>query len=201
MTVILNQDIAVTVTEPAAPCHPPMMELLKADLRGMSVGHPQVVFWPWYLLTIPAFLTMFIHRASVAVSIKGGKFGLHASRLLWRLNVFVSGCDIMTGARIGPALSFPHPMGIVIGEAVIGRNATILQHVTIGKRKLSDSSEPASYPVIGDNVTIMAGAVVAGRVRIGDGATIGANSVVLDDIPPGAVAVGCPARVITKDKK
>ncbi len=98
-------------------------------------------------------------------------------------------------ARIGPGLLLPHPVGIVVGDDVeIGDNATIYQHVTLGQRGARDQS----YPVIGHNVVIYAGAVIIGNITIGDGAVIGANAVVTGDVPAGATAVGIPARISTR---
>ena len=78
----------------------------------------------------------------------------------------------------------PHPVGIVIGEGCsIGENATIYQHVTIGRRSRNDPR----YPVIGGNVVLYPGAVIIGPVRIGKFARVGANQVVSLDLPDGSV--------------
>jgi serine O-acetyltransferase len=91
---------------------------------------------------------------------------------------------------------FPHPVGIVIGEGVrLGERVTIYQSVTLGGARLGDW-KAGRYPSIGDDVTIFAGAVILGAVTVGAGATIGANSVVLSDVPPGHTAVGAPARIL-----
>jgi serine O-acetyltransferase len=108
------------------------------------------------------------------------------------------GCYLSPRARIGPGLRLPHPVGIVIGEGVvIGEGCTIYQHVTIGARRRGDWQR-GLYPFIGDNVVLFAGAVLAGAIRVGDRSTIGANAVVLDDVPPESTAVGNPARVLAK---
>jgi serine O-acetyltransferase len=105
------------------------------------------------------------------------------------------GCFLAETAQIGPGCHFPHPVGIVIGEGVvIGRGCTIFQNVTIGARRLGEGSR-GMYPVLEDDVTVFAGAVITGPVTIGRGATIGANAVVTTDVPPGSVAVGVPAKV------
>ncbi|MHB1490850.1 MAG: serine O-acetyltransferase [Cellulomonas sp.] len=89
-----------------------------------------------------------------------------------------------------------HPQGIVIGGgAIIGAGCTLLQNVTLGER-FADGRPPHGYPQVGDGVTIGAGACVLGAVRVGDRARIGANSVVLSDVPAEGVAVGSPARVL-----
>jgi len=89
--------------------------------------------------------------------------------------------------RLPPDVHMPHPYGIVIHpQAVIGHRVTVMQQVMIGGRDRDENIAP----VIGDDVTIGAGARVLGDVRIGNGATIGANAVVTRDIPPGATVVG-----------
>lgn len=103
------------------------------------------------------------------------------------------GLDIVVGSDIDGGLYIPHPIGVVIAPNQIGKNCSIIGAVTIGMRNTWD------FPTIGDEVFIGAGARVLGGIRIGNGAVIGANSVVLNDLPDGAVAVGIPAR-ITKIK-
>ncbi len=107
-------------------------------------------------------------------------------------------CYISPRAQIGPRLRLPHPVGIVIGEGVvIGAGCTIYQHVTLGGRRIGDWRRGA-YPVVGDDVVLFAGAVLAGSLSIGDRATVGANAVVLVDVPADNTAVGNPARAIPK---
>jgi serine O-acetyltransferase len=100
------------------------------------------------------------------------------------------GLEISPGADIGGGLYIAHPIGCVIAAKHIGKNTSIIAAVTIGMRNKWE------FPVIGDNVLIGAGARVLGGIRVGDGASIGANAVVLDDIPDGATAVGIPAKVV-----
>lgn len=96
--------------------------------------------------------------------------------------------------RLPADVHMPHPYGIVLHrQAVIGHRVTIMQQVMIGGRE----DDPNIAPVIGDNVAIGAGARILGDVRIGKGATIGANAVVTRDIPPGATVVGADRIVAT----
>ena len=97
-------------------------------------------------------------------------------------------------------VKFPHPVGIVIvRDVVIGKNCTIYQNVTIGKKKYGFFEDKNT--VIGDNVTIFANACIIGNVNIGDNAIIGAGAIVLDDVPANAVVAGNPAKVIKYRKK
>jgi serine O-acetyltransferase len=105
----------------------------------------------------------------------------------------VAGCDIPLNTKIGGGLMIPHPVGIVIGPGSrIGRNCLIGQGVTLGVK----GGAGGDFPILEDGADVSAGAKVLGAVTIGKGATVGANAVVLKDVPPGAVAVGVPARII-----
>ncbi len=100
------------------------------------------------------------------------------------------GLEIPSGADVGGGLYIAHPIGTVIMPKRIGRNCSVIAAVTIGMR-----SEWA-FPEIGDNVFVGAGARVLGGICIGNDVTIGANAVVVHDVPDGATVVGVPARVI-----
>lgn len=100
----------------------------------------------------------------------------------------VSGADIPLNCNIGGGLLIPHPNGIVIHpHASIGPNCLIFQQVTLG------TLAQGGTPVLGGHVDLGAGAKILGNVRIGDHAVVGANAVVLHDVPARAVAVGIPA--------
>lgn len=107
-----------------------------------------------------------------------------------KLNVIFGGCIIGRGADFGPEFVLVHSQGVVINSSVRGGRHVVLEHqVTIG-------AEKGQVPVLGDDVFVGAGAKVIGAVTIGAHARIGANAVVVDDIPAGATAVGVPARVV-----
>lgn len=104
------------------------------------------------------------------------------------------GIYLPRGASIGPGLRIHHFGGIVISPNVtIGRNCTLRNNVCIGNRHGGNDT-----PTIGDNVEFGVGSVVIGNIRVGNNARIGANAVVLRDVPENASAVGVPARLISR---
>ena len=113
------------------------------------------------------------------------------ARLISQLGRFFTGIEIHPGAKIGKGLFIDHGMGVVIGEtAEIGDNVTIYHGVTLGGTGKDNGKR---HPTVGNNVIIGCGAKILGPISIGDGAKIGANSVVLKDVPKGKTAVGIPA--------
>lgn len=109
------------------------------------------------------------------------------------------------GVKIGPGFYVPHPLGIVIGGATIGKNFTISQNCTIGGRKPVGAYkvEPAGWYAkdtitIGDWVFMGTGSCVFGPIKIGDNVIIGANSIVTKNVPSNVMVAGIPARVIKK---
>lgn len=116
-----------------------------------------------------------------------------APRVIGRLIRVLYSCEISYLARIDESVVFPHKgLGVVIGDEVqIGARCRILQNVTIGGR----GGVPGG-PTLDEDVLVGAGASVLGPVHVGAGASIGANAVVLHDVPPGYVAVGVPARLL-----
>jgi serine O-acetyltransferase len=111
-----------------------------------------------------------------------------------KLNV-LGGCIIGRGADFGEGFVLVHSNGVVINTSVKGgRNVVIEHQVTIG-------AEKGLSPVLGDGVFIGAGAKVLGAVRIGNGAKVGANAVVLEDVPEAATVVGIPARVVKRGEE
>jgi serine O-acetyltransferase len=114
------------------------------------------------------------------------------------LNVVIFGIEVSPRVKIEGGLFLPHTVGTVIGAASIGRNCTIMQGVTLGALESDLNFSPATRPVIGNDVVIGSGAKVLGGISVGDHAKIGANAVVLCDVPAYAVAVGVPARILER---
>ena len=122
----------------------------------------------------------------------------HKLFFLARLNSQVArhltGIEIHPGAKIGRRFVIDHGMGIVIGETTeIGDDCLIYHGVTLGG---TGKDHGKRHPTLGNNVMVSAGAKVLGPFKVGDGARIAANAVVLTEIPPEATAVGVPARVV-----
>lgn len=119
--------------------------------------------------------------------------------VLSKMAEMLFGVTIGVSAKIGKRLVIEHSGAIVIhGNAVIGDDCVIRQGVTIGNRRLN---EPFAAPSLGHRVNVGAGAKILGAVQIGDDAEIGANAVVLQNVPPNSIAVGIPARIIFRDGK
>jgi serine O-acetyltransferase len=119
-----------------------------------------------------------------------GRFTSHIGR-------FLTGIEIHPGATIGRRFFIDHGMGVVIGEtAEIGNDCTLYHGVTLGGTSWNAGKR---HPTLGNGVVIGAGAKVLGPIMVGDRAKIGSNAVVVRDVPPGATAVGIPARIIAED--
>jgi serine O-acetyltransferase len=118
-------------------------------------------------------------------------------RLYWlafRITETMTGISIPKSVRVGPGLRIYHFGTIFVhGKSVLGANCTLRQGVTIG-----DKGDNGPVPVLEDDVDLGAFAQILGGVRVGRGAKVGAMSVVLRDVPPGAVAVGVPARIVDR---
>jgi serine O-acetyltransferase len=159
---------------------------------GLSGVKGAIVGW----ITSPGFVIVTWWRLAKRLR-SGGRVGRALSWIILRSCLTGRGCYISLLAEIGPGLILPHPIGLVIGEGVrIGRSVTLYQSVTLGRHGLSE----AEYPEIKDRVVVYAGAVVIGAVTVGEAAIIAANAVVNRDVPPGAVAAGIPARVLSNRK-
>lgn len=147
----------------------------------------------WEVITCyPGLHAIVLHRPAHWCWVHGlkwlGRFISHCARWL-------TGIEIHPGAVIGQRVFFDHAMGVVVGEtAEIGDGCTIYQGVTLGGTSLYKGAK--RHPTLGKDVVVSAGAKVLGGFVVGDGAKIGSNAVVIKPVPPGATAVGIPARII-----
>jgi len=121
------------------------------------------------------------------------------ARLISQVARFFTGIEIHPGAKIGKRLFIDHGMGVVIGEtSVIGDNVLIYQGVTLGGTGLVTGKR---HPTIGNNVVIGTGANILGDITIGDNSYVGANAVVIKDVPADSTVVGVPGRITKQDGK
>ncbi len=142
-------------------------------------------------LCYPGLHAVWIHRAAHRMWATPG-LRLPA-RVLSQLNRALTGIEIHPGAVIGRRFFIDHGMGVVIGEtAEVGDDVMIYHGVTLGGRSMERVKR---HPTLGDGVTVGAGARILGPITVGAGAQVGANSVVVKDVPPGAVVVGVPGQV------
>jgi serine O-acetyltransferase len=150
----------------------------------------------WEVITCyPGLHALLFHRLS---------HWLWGKRLRWlaRLNShiarFLTGIEIHPGASIGRRFFIDHGMGVVIGEtAEVGDDCTLYHGVTLGGTSWNKGKR---HPTLGRGVVIGAGAKVIGPITVGDGARVGSNAVVVKNVPPGATAVGIPARIILDEQ-
>ena len=165
-----------------------MFRELREDIRSVFDRDPAARSF-WEVLTCyPGIHALIMHRLAHWLWSRRlrwlGRFTAHLSRML-------TGIEIHPGATIGRRFFIDHGMGVVIGEtAVIGDDVTLYHGVTLGGTSLEAKKR---HPTLGNNVVVGAGAKVLGPIMIGDDARIGANAVVVRDMPPHHPAVGVPA--------
>ena len=155
------------------------------------------------ILTYPGVKAVFFHHIS-NFFYKAG-FDLVA-RIISQTVRFFTGIEIHPGAKIGKNLFIDHGMGVVIGEtSEIGNNVTIYHAVTLGGSSPSIDSErqrhEKRHPTIGNEVVIGSGAQIIGPVKVGNGARIAANAVVVKDVPECTTMVGVPAKAVKLENK
>lgn len=172
-----------------------MFKLLNYDLERVLKEDPAAKSKIEVLLLYPCIHALIAYRIS-HFFYKHNRFFI--ARLISQLSRFFTGIEIHPGATIGKGLFIDHGMGVVIGEtAEIGNDVTIYHGVTLGG---TGKNKGKRHPTIGNNVLIGTGAKVLGPITVGDNAKIGANSVVLHNVPEGATAVGLRAKNILKNK-
>ena len=163
---------------------------LCGDMRELSaLRFVMACFNPRIVPVVLVRLAEFFHANHLGVFAK----------LCAMLNVAIFGIEVSPKVKIAGGLFLPHTVGTVIGAACIGSNCTIMQGVTLGAVESDLSFTLAARPVIGNEVLIGSGAKILGGITVGDHARIGANAVVLCDVPAYAVAVGVPAKIIIKN--
>jgi serine O-acetyltransferase len=173
-----------------------MFARLKEDIRAVFDRDPAARS-AWEVLTCyPGLHALVWHRAVVHPLWRSGFLWL--ARWLAHWSRWLTGIEIHPGATIGRRVFIDHGMGIVIGEtAVVGDDCTLYHGVTLGGTSWKAGKR---HPTLGRSVVIGAGAKILGPIEVGDGAKVGCNAVVVRAVPPGATAVGIPARIVTAEE-
>ncbi len=171
--------------------HRPLLEVLAEDLEAAHQHDPAARSKLEVALGYPGVHAVWVYRLAHRMWQEPGL--RLAARLLSQTARAVTGVEIHPAARIGRRLFIDHGMGVVVGEtAEVGDDVVLFHGSTLGGKTMRHGKR---HPTLGDRVVVGAGAKVLGPVWIGDGAQIGANAVVVHDVPPGAIAVGVPAKV------
>ena len=170
-----------------------MFKGLKYDIDNILDIDPAARNWLEVLLLYPSIRVLIYYK--IAHFFYGKKL-FFTARVFSQLGRFFTGIEIHPGATIGKGLFIDHGMGVVIGEtSVVGDNVILYHGVTLGG---TGKHKGKRHPTIGNNVVIGTGAKVLGPITVGNGAKIGANAVVLENVPANATAVGIPAKILSK---
>ena len=171
-----------------------MFDRLREDIACIRERDPAARS-SWEVLTCyPGLHALVMHLWAHACWRAGFKW---LGRFISQFGRWFTGIEIHPGATIGRRVFIDHGMGVVIGEtAEVGDECTIYQGVTLGGTSLTKGSK--RHPTLGKGVIVSAGAKVLGGFVVGDGARVGSNAVLLQPVPPGATAVGIPARIVQK---
>lgn len=170
-----------------------MLSSARRDLQRIKREDPAARSTLEIVLCYPGLQAVWAHRFSHWLWQHNAKL---PARFLAELMRKWTGVEIHPGAVLGSGVFIDHATGVVIGEtAEVGDNVTIYHGVTLGGTSLDRIKR---HPTIGDNVTIGAGAKVLGAITVGAGSQIGANSVVVKPVPPGAVVVGVPGQIVNR---
>jgi serine O-acetyltransferase len=150
----------------------------------------------WDVLFYPGVSALVLHRAGHWLW-EGRLFFL--ARLINHFARFLTGIDIHPGAKIGKRFFLDHGFSVIGESAEIGDDVTIYQHVTLGGTNPTTGVGGKRHPTLRDRVVVGSGAQVLGPIEVGEGAKIGANSVVTRDVAPGQTVVGIPAKPVPVD--
>ncbi|WDH85226.1 serine O-acetyltransferase [Paenibacillus urinalis] len=171
-----------------------MFKKLKSDIQAVFDNDPAARSRFEVIFTYSGLHAIWAHR--LAHHFYG--WGWYTvARIISQFSRFMTGIEIHPGATIGNRLFIDHGMGVVIGETCeIGDDVVIYQGVTLGG---TGKEKGKRHPTIGNNVVISSGSKVLGSFKVGDYSNIGANSVVLREVPPNSTVVGIPGRVVKQD--
>ena len=166
---------------------------IKKDFLAVTNRDPAFKNKIELLYAYPGVWAIVNYRIANKIYKKGFK---RIARFIMAINQLFTNIDIHPGANIGENVFIDHGIGVVIGEtAIVGNNVTIYQGVTLGGVSLNPGKR---HPTIENDVTVGAGAKILGNITIGKESRIGANSVVVKDVPPYSTVVGIPGKVIKR---
>ena len=169
--------------------------VVRRDIDSVLERDPAARNWFEVAICYPGLHALWSYRVAHGLWVRNFKT---TARVLSQCTRWVSGIEIHPGAKIGPAFFIDHGMGVVIGEtAEIGPNVTLYHGVTLGGTSLNKGKR---HPTLGENVVVGAGAKILGAITIGDNSRIGANAVVVKEVPPDSVVVGVPGQIIHRSK-
>lgn len=173
-------------------------EKLAADYKAMANREASFLRIQWKFLTDAGFRAVYLYR--VGHWCRKHRMKLLSELLLRAMHLFCH-CSIAPAAEIGPAFTIRHTGDVIVGGATkIGSHCDIRQGVTFGG-SVNKERNGQTQPIVGDHVLVGTGGKILGPVIVGDNVTVGANAVVISDIPSNTIAAGVPARVIRKDGK
>jgi serine O-acetyltransferase len=173
-----------------------LFKTLREDIQTVFAKDPAARSTLEVIFCYPGLHALWFHRFTHFLWQHKLRF---LARLLSHINRFLTGIEIHPGARIGRRFFIDHGAGVVIGEtAEIGDDVLLYQGVALGGTTLKKGKR---HPSIGNNVVMGTGAVALGAITIGDGAKVGAGSVVVKSVPPGATVVGIPGRITGDHRK
>lgn len=172
-----------------------MFSSIREDIASIKERDPAARS-TWEVVTCyPGLHAIVVHRLAHWCWLHEWKW---LGRFISHIGRGLTGIEIHPGAKIGRRVFIDHGFGVVIGEtAEVGDGCTIYQGVTLGGTSLSKGAK--RHPTLAQGVIVGAGAKVLGAFIVGEGAKVGSNAVVVREVPPGATAVGNPARIIEKD--
>lgn len=182
---------AFHLTREFAAALPAIRSLLDSDIEAAFEGDPAARTPDEVIVCYPGITAMIHHRLAHVLYEKGATL---TARIVAEIAHGLTGIDIHPGATIGSRFFIDHGTGVVIGEtAIIGSNVRIYQAVTLGAKRFAKNSDGSlvkgnlRHPIVEDNVVIYAGATILGRITIGQGAIIGGNVWVTQDVPANAL--------------
>lgn len=172
-----------------------MLEAIRRDIRAARERDPAVPTTLQVILAYPGVHAIWGHRINHWLWQRGARL---IARITAEITRILTGVEIHPGAVLGPGLFIDHATGVVIGEtAEVGEDVTLYHGVTLGG---SGRDTGKRHPTIGDRVIIGAGAKILGAIKIGDDSRIGANAVVVKEVPSCSVVVGVPGQVISRSR-